>query len=241
MKIVVIVRTRDEEARIGPFCDAYKNVDRILVGDGGSVDRTVEIAKIYPNVEVRHFEERVMLNNGHWRNNDSRHTNWLIAWAKEYQPDWIISDDCDCRPNYLLKQQYRTILKKTDVDFVQVVRLYVWLSDRHFPYMAKPYTEDRDKWCPSLWAWRGNVDFWTVDTFPHFTFRIGSMPIRDLVSDAKVFDVMPPACLIHYSWDNVERVERKVRTHIESGSMPGQLHPLEFAGPLEVLPEWAVE
>lgn len=238
---IVIVRTRDEEHRIAQFCEAYKDADRILVGDGGSVDRTVEIAKTYPNVEVRHFEERVELLNGYWRNNDSAHTNWLITWAKEYDPDWIISDDCDCRPNSGLKLIYRSLLEETQADFVMAVRLYLWGKHNHFPQMAKPGLPDHDKWEASLWAWRGHLDFWTVDVFPHFTFRIGSLPVTDLRTDAKTLEIFPPLCLLHHSWDDPKRVDEKVRIHRESGSIQEQLHPLNFAGRLEPLPEWAVE
>jgi len=241
MKIAVIVRTRDEEHRIAKFCEAYSDADVILVGDGGSVDRTIEIARTYPNVEVRSFEQRTELEQGHWRNNDSDHTNWLIAWAKEHNPDWIISDDCDCRPNADLRKVYRSILEQTEADFVMAVRVYLWGKDHHFPEMAKPGRPDHDKWEASVWAWRGHLDFWTVDVFPHFTLRIGSLPVKDLRADAKTLEIFPPLCLLHHSWDDPKRVEEKVRIHRESGSIPGQLHPLAFAGPLELLPEWAVE
>jgi hypothetical protein len=46
-RIFVVVRTRDEERRIAQFCEAYKDADMILVADGGSVDKTKEIASRY--------------------------------------------------------------------------------------------------------------------------------------------------------------------------------------------------
>jgi len=239
IKIVVIVRTRDEERRIAQFCESYKDADLIIVGDGGSVDKTVEIARRFKNVEVLHFQGRTQMKKDHWRNNDSYHCNWLIEKAKMRHADWIIMDDCDCRPNYLLKQDYRRILKRTECDYVMAVRLYLWGLDQHFPLMAKPGKER--KWEASLWAWRGNQDFWTVDLPPAFNFRIGELTVRDLRNDASTLELFPPYCLLHYSWDDPRRVDNKVRIYRESGLIPGQRHPLDFGGPLEPLPNFAHE
>lgn len=239
-KIVVLVRTRDEELRIAKFCAAYERADLILVADGGSVDRTKEIASTFPNVIIRDFTERVQLKNGHWRNNDAAHANFLIQWSKEYKPDWVIYDDCDCRPNKLLKRLYRGMLKNEKNNFVMVTRIYCWRTSEHFPNMAKPGVDHR-YWEPSLWAWRGSIDFKMVDVPPAYTFRIGDVDIKDLHTDAHTSDWYPPLCLLHYSWDDPARVERKVKLYRDSGLIPGQLHPLVFAGPIEPLPWWAHE
>ena len=42
--IIVTVRARDEAHRIGQFCEAYKDADKILVADGGSEDDTSQKA-----------------------------------------------------------------------------------------------------------------------------------------------------------------------------------------------------
>jgi hypothetical protein len=107
--IIVCVRTRDEAHRIGQFCEAYKDADKILVADGGSLDDTVSIANTFSNVKVLHYKKRVQLKHGLWRNNDSDHANFLFKHAYRYNPSWIIFDDCDIRPNHLLKKNYRTI------------------------------------------------------------------------------------------------------------------------------------
>lgn len=239
-KIVVLVRTRDEEHRIGEFCSAYQDADLILVADGGSLDRTKEIASSYKNVVVRDYPGRVKLANGYWRNNDSDHVNWLIDWSKEYNPDWVILDDCDCRPNWMLRKNYRDVLLEVEEDFVLVTRIYFWGYQHHFPHMAKPGAGNTH-WEPSLWAWRGKVDFKTVDVPPAFTFRVGDLDINDLHVDATACDLLPPLALLHFSWDDPDRVERKVRVYRDSHLIPGQLHPLEFAGPLEPIPWWAKE
>lgn len=240
MKIVVIVRTRDEARRIGPFCEAYRWADNIIVSDGGSLDDTVAIASSFLNVSLRPFSERVKLANGLWRNNDSHHANFLIAAANELAPDWIIYDDCDCRPNRLLREQGRWCLETFGGDFAMAVRLYLWGTTQHFPHMAKP-AEPHAKWEPSLWAWRGSLDFWTVDKPPAYDFRIGGQTLGDLHLTHLVLDLLPPFCLLHLSWDDPERVKQKVAFYRDSRFIPEMAHPLDFAGPAEPLPAWATE
>lgn len=239
-KIVVCVRTRDEEHRIAQFCEAYKKADLILVADGGSVDRTKEIAEKFPNVIIRDFMGRTMLWNGYWRNNDSDHANFLFRWAEEYDPYWIIYDDCDCRPNFLLKEYYRDLLFDTVEDVVMVTRFYLWGLDKHFPHMAKP-EEKHQKFEPSLWAWKGRFKMETVDVPPAYTFRFNGEDIHDFHFDARTFDLMPPFALMHFSWDDPARVLDKIKMYRESGLIPSQKHPLEMGGPLEDLPSYLHE
>jgi len=239
-KIYVTVRVRNEKDRIGSFCEAYSKADKILVADGGSEDNTIEIAKSFPNVEVRNFTGRTQLKNGYWRNNDSDHANFLFDWAREESPDWILYDDCDCRPNHLLKQDYRKLLEETDKDYVMAVRLYAsWEKNKHFPHMAKPGV-GHTKWETSLYGWRGRLDFHIVDIPPAYSFRDGDHHLVDLHQES-ILEIFPPHCLVHYSWDDKEKVEKKVKEYSESGLIPGMLGPENFAGPMERLPEWAIE
>lgn len=239
-KIVVCVRTRDEEARIGGYCEAWKGADKILVADGGSVDKTKEIASQYPNVEIRDFTQRTILQNGYWRNNDSNHANFLFAWAHEYSPDWIIYEDADVRPNELLRAGYRNIMEFVDADYLLCVHFYLWGLDKHFPNLSK-CNESHDQWCPCVFAFRGNQDFWTIDVPPAYDFRIGGRKVLDLHKDAKAFDIMPPYAMLHYAWDDPAKVRMKVKMYRESGFIPGMQHPLEFGGPLEDLPNYLHE
>ena len=237
--IVVVVRTRDEEHRIGQFCEAYKDADKILVADGGSEDNTVSIAKSYPNVEVRHYNKRVRLDKGYWRNNDSDHANFLFNWAYSLEPDWVIYDDCDIRPNYLLREQYRSILEGTDKDVVLAVRIYLWGNKQYFPLLSSPLGEVGGQ--GSLWAWRGDLDLWTVDVPPAYTFIVGNMDIKEFRTDTKCLELHYPLCLLHYSWDDPDKVEKKVHYYRESGFIPGMKHPLDMGGDLKPLEEWMVE
>lgn len=239
MNIIVCVRTLNEEHRIGQFCTAYKNANKILVADGGSIDRTVEIAKSFSNVELYHYTKKVELKGGHWRNPDSDHINFLFGLAYSMKPDWIIFDDCDIRPNYLLEQDYKDILATTDKDVVMAVRVYLWEGNQYFPAMSSPLGEEKGQ--PSLWAWRGNIDLWTVDAFPHFTLRIGNKKINDLRKDSKCLELFYPYCLLHYSWVDRESLESKAKYYRESGLMPKNWHPLNFAGELKVREEWMRE
>jgi len=235
--IVVLVRTRDEESRIAKFCQCYRDADVILVADGGSVDNTKEIAKNFQNVIVRDYPYRIEMANGYWRNNDSAHVNWLIDWGRQFNPDWLILDDCDCTPNKLLQQHYRSLLSQVKEDFVLVTRIYFWGCDQHFPNLAKP-AEDHKNWEPSLWAWRGKIDFKTVNVPPAFTFRIGDKHIDDLRTQASVTDFLPPYALLHRSWPDPEFVKKKIETYRRSGLIPTMAHPMDFGGPLEKLKWW---
>jgi hypothetical protein len=237
--IVVCVRTLNEALRIGRFCYAYKDADKILVADGGSVDGTPMIAGSFPNVDVQNYTKRIELRGGYWRNPDSDHANYLFEWASSFHPDWIIYDDCDCRPNHLLRKNYRWLFEHTDCDFVLAVRLYLWGTKQHFPNLAKP-EKNHINWEPSIWAWRGNLDFHTVDVPPAYTFRIGEHHITDFAKENSLY-LMPPFSLLHYSWDDPRRVELKIKCYRESGFIPLQKHPLDFGGPLEELPKWAIE
>lgn len=57
MVIHTYTLVRNEELMIMFYLNHYKNIsDKILVYDNGSTDKTIEIAKSYPKVEIRNFE-----------------------------------------------------------------------------------------------------------------------------------------------------------------------------------------
>lgn len=235
MKIVALVRTLNEYSNILSFIWAYKPwVDGILIADGGSTDGTRDlVATIHdePKVQVREFGKRVQMARGVWRNPEGKHINFLLDWAKDEGADWVIFDDCDCRPNKLLRRWGRGLIEESPDSIINAVRLYWWGKDEHFPHMAQPH--GRGLWSPSLWAWKLEVGLrWSEDE--PFSFHFENGP-----EGKPSFNIMPPLCLNHHGWPDLETVERKYQ-HYKS-FVPTALHPTQFAGHLEPLPEWAEE
>ena len=82
MKIITIVRTRNEHRNIERFCRSYSWADQIFVADGGSDDDTISLASKFPNVIVRLYLERVFGKKEIWRNKQGkiRKTNPKITY-----------------------------------------------------------------------------------------------------------------------------------------------------------------
>jgi glycosyltransferase involved in cell wall biosynthesis len=237
MKIIVIARTRNEEENIERFCKAYQWADKILVADGGSRDNTVSIAKTFENVEVRDYSVFIQMDNGIIRTPHGSHLNFLIDWAFiENEADWVICDDCDCFPNYEVKNNVRVLMESTDKNYVYITRLYLWKDEGYFPNLSKPNTDD---YVPSIWAWKRETQLrFRAD-------RVSSHESHQELSfiphPLQILNLMPPYALLHCPWQTEEMVERKLAFYRLSGQIKNMQHPLHFGGPLEPLPEWAVE
>jgi len=240
VKIVVVARTRNEERNIANFCQGYSFADLILVADGGSEDGTAWIASQFPNVQVEYYP--VKLFQGEiWINPEVEHYHFLFNWAMEENPDWIITDDCDCRPNKLLRENARHLLETTECSLAFATRLYIWGADnlrhgveaQHFPALAKP--GKHKQWEPSLWAFRREVPIKPNDGSPWEHFRGFTIP------EIPRLNLMPPYCLLHFPWPDEEAVKQKQEFGRLTGWTPNMLHPLEFGGPLKDCPEWACE
>ena len=149
-RIISIVRARNEEEHIAMYCKHHDFADLILLADGGSVDDTIKIAKEFPNVKIRMFLPFVKLAEGHVRNPDWQHINFLIEWAEEEKADWIVMDDCDTNPNYLLRDEARMIIEQAERPYIKVVQIHLWGKDQYFPQLACP--GDGNRWQPGIWA-----------------------------------------------------------------------------------------
>lgn len=236
-KIIAIVRTRDEERHIALHCEQHDFADQILVADGGSIDNTIEIAKKFPNVTVREFKEEITLPGGYHRNPDYKHINFLIRWAEEEGADWILMDDCDTNPNYLLRDEARMIMEQAEHPYLLAVQIFLWGTDKYFPDLSKPGGE----WQGGIWAWKAERMLRTYGDPPHFMFRTlldgGSQTMIDFDKSDRV-SVYPPYCRIHAVWEDLDRVAEHIKMYRDSQLIAGMHKPTTFGGKLSDLEEW---
>lgn len=249
MKLAALVRSFNEEANIEIFCKSYAEFcDVILVADGGSTDNTVSIAQSMPKTIVRNYPIKVECANGIWRNPDGPHLNFLYEWAEEEGADWVVSQDCDQRPNKYLKQQARSIMENTKKDFIVAAQIFLWKGRDYFPHMVKcEYVHPqlpalRGQWAKGLWAWRTRVHLRAIDKMPHFEFTLDGKTSVDfnlpgLTEPAPA----PPCCFMHFGWPDDEKVARMIKYYKDSKLIPTQAHPLQFGGPLAPIEAWMVE
>ena len=232
MKIIALVRTRNEEKNIARFCKAFSWADKILVADGGSEDRTKEVALTFPNVEVRDYTVRRQMKNGLWRNPEGDHINFLVDWAKEYDPDWVLMDDCDCVPNKYLQQGARKMLEETTLDHAYVVRIFLWRGDTHFKEAAQPCKPG--KWEAGMWGWRmKKVDMKFRDSQHAFECNIVP-PVNERL------EFLPPYCDLHYTWTDDSIMIPKIQFYNDSGQIPGLRPPLEQHSPPVPTEDWMI-
>jgi len=228
LKIFVTCRTRNEEANIARFCDGYSWADRILIADGGSEDKTVEIAESYQKVTVRPFHKRVYGKNNLWRNPHGEHMNFIWKWAMQDGADWIVFDDCDCIPTRILREEARGTFALADqlgCKSIWIHRLYLYKEDKYFPDMNKPGQ--------TVWAWKRTSPVWANESDPwRHEIRVKADP-----SDG--FYLERPYCLLHKFAPDEETIQRKKNFYVMSGQHPSMQHPLKFGGRLESLPKWA--
>lgn len=235
MKIIAAVRTLNEERNIERFCRSYTWADKVIVADGGSTDKTVDLAKKFGNVEVRTYPVYVDMNNGMRRNPHGSHVNYLIDWAfLQEKADWIIFDDCDCFPNTHVKAEMRKHMEDTPQRYVYVTRLYAYMDKGHFPKLAKPNGD----WTPSLYAWHKDTRLRLRDDL------VGkAMSKQELIfkpDEREILKLMPPYALIHQAWQDKPMVDRKIDFYRRSGQIEDMEYPIDFGGNLEPLPEWAI-
>jgi glycosyltransferase involved in cell wall biosynthesis len=237
MKIVACIRTLNEEDHIQKCCEAYQFCDQILIADGGSTDRTVEIAKFYPKVEVRYFTKMVECSNGIWRNPDGEHLQFLYDWAVAEGADWTIAQDCDQRPNKYLKENIRDILSISVKDFILVTQIYVIGGDAYLPRLSR----DGDTWWQGLWAWRTNIHLKVIDRMPHFEFSLDGVKSFDVPKLNRHQTLLPPYCFMHFGWETEDMIQKHLEYYRKSNLIPQMRHPLSFGGMPEPLLEWMIE
>ncbi len=237
-KIIAIVRTRNEEKNIARYCRQHDFADEILVADGGSTDKTIEIAKQFANVKVRAFDEEIKLENNYTRNPDWKHINFLIEWAEEEGADWIVMDDCDTNPNYLLYSDARTIMEESLAPYVNAVQIHLWGEKQYFPALAQP---DGGGWRGGIWAWRADKKLRAYGEPPHFMFKSLLNGDADIMVDfdkEPSVDLLPSYCRIHAVWEDIKIAREHVEMYRKSGLISNMLDPTAFAGYPLGLEEW---
>jgi glycosyltransferase involved in cell wall biosynthesis len=223
MKIVVAVRCYNEEKNIKRFLHGYDFADLIIVSDGGSSDKSVDMLTFRYKVKLLRFNQRETLNGETW-NPDAPHMNFVLDAAKAENPDWIIFDDMDDVPNYLLRKQARGILEACTSPQVNAFRLYMWGDTQYFPYMNRNF----DPTYRSLWAWKPSQIDIRADPSKHHGTIIGTTTDN--------YGIDPPLCLLHKSW-HPDTVDAKIKRYNALGIDFGD--PLGFAGTPDNLPEYA--
>ena len=234
-RIITIVRTRNEEKRIELFCRQHDFSDLILVADGGSDDDTVKLAKTFKNVIVRKFEKEIELLSGYTRNPDWEHINFLIEWANEEKAEWIVMNDCDTNPNYLLKEDARKSMEESTCPYIRAVQIFLWRDSQYFPSLSR--SRGNGAWWPGIWAWKSETQMRVFGEPPHFQFTLGNKKAADF--NAKdCLDLLPPYCQIHANWINEEETNKHVEMYRSSGLIRGMRHPTDFGGAPVKRDEW---
>ena len=230
MKISVILRTRNEEKNIERFCSSYDWADHILIADGDSTDKTIEIAKKFPNVAVREFLEKVSKNDKKvWRNPHGKHINFMIKWAEMVESDWIIFDDADCFPNLQLKKDCRSLLENTEYDFACVNRIYMYGETHYFRNLTLPGMTWENS--TSLYAWKSNKGCYSDEEDPWIHGFIKPIPNIRL-------DICPPYCVLHDYYPTDGSRLRKVEFYRESGEQETCADPLFTDDTLHEILDW---
>jgi glycosyltransferase involved in cell wall biosynthesis len=226
MKIVVAVRCRNEANNIARFLYGYSFADQIVVSDGGSTDESVAMLEKAKKVKLYHFEQEET-NNGITYNLDAPHMNFVLDKAKELEPDWLIFDDMDDFPNFMLRENARYLFENVIKELqINAFRLYMWGENQYFPKMNRNFHPDY----VSLWAWQPKY----VNIYADMKVRHGTL----LGLSDRPYRLMPPLCLLHYTW-NPDTIDAKLKRYKAMGlkvdhpfNMPNAKTPVDA-------PEWA--
>jgi glycosyltransferase involved in cell wall biosynthesis len=223
MKVVALVRTLNEERNIARFCKSYAWADKILCADGGSTDKTVEIAQTFPNVEVRPFYERVLGENGTWRNPEGKHINFLINWANEENCDWMTLEDCDCFPTKSLQEDARKQFELAEVYNSECIKL------------QRVYLYDKDKWFSNNktninWAWKPETNIRVDENDPWGIITL-NVPVNG-------YTINPPLAVLHDFSPTPEIGQKKMDFYNKTGRMSVLPSIPEVFGELSPREDW---
>lgn len=226
MKIVSLVRTLNEEKNIARFCKSYSWADKILVADGGSTDDTVSIAKTFPNVDVRLFDEWVYGDNGTKRNPEGRHINFLINWAYDEKCDWMTLEDCDCFPSKKLQESARTFFdfaERSELLCIKLQRVYLYGKDQWFSNNKTNIN----------WAWKPKTGI-IVDEHDPWGIITLNVPLDG-------YTLFPPYVVLHDFSPTPEIGQAKMDFYNATGRMSVLPSIPEVFGELSQREEWMTD
>ena len=231
-RIFVMLRTRNEESNIARFLSHYppENADKILLSDGLSTDRTVEIAKTYPNTYFNPFSKVVYGKNGIYRQPEGEHFMYVNKWAREEgatDEDWLLWDDCDSVPTEAMVRDFRKIFDEADQQgklAIFAFHIYIWGDKEYFPAMNLPG--------PICYAWKVKANV-TWDESTQWGVIQRNIPAPHLRHN-----IRNPYALLHYFCPTEEIAQKKYEFYKKSEMMTGIVPILEMGGPRMPLESW---
>jgi hypothetical protein len=232
MKIFVLARSRNEERNVRRFIEHYppENVDKILLSDGYSTDRTIEIAKEYPHVYFKPFMKLVYGDNGISRQPEGEHFSFISDWAREEGADentWVLWDDLDSYPTEAMVRDFRKIFETAEQQGKTAIfafHVYMWGSKEYFPAMNLPG--------PICYAWKYGVNL-TWDKAENWGVIQQNVPLPHMR-----YSIWEPYALMHDFTPTEEIAEKKYRFYKDSNRMTGIVPILQLGGPHVPLLGW---
>ena len=220
MLISVGTRCLNEEELLPIFLANHQFADEIVIVDGGSTDRSREIAIADPKVRWLEFHERVAGKCGGWRNPEGRHVNAVIDAC---EGEWLWVGEVDIVPSDTLQAVIRGTVKSCDDSAVASFLYYVaprsgGLPYEHYPELIKGV---------GLTCWRRELGL-RADPAEEFQPTIKF--------EKPNLAVMPPHARVHLSWWTEKRAALKRAFYHQVHDLK-QKHPDEQFK-REPLPEW---
>lgn len=227
VNVVVGMRALNEELLLPVALANYDFATFIVITDGGSTDRTKEIALADERVIWHDFKERVPGVNGGWRNPEGKHMQFLIEKCEELEPDWLWITEVDAFPNLNLQRTATAILSQLDYDGIKLLQTYLMYiapdGQSHYP---------RTMQGPGYTAWKPGLA--TVDASADFDGQG-----RLFIAEQGKFDTHKIASRIHLTWETEEAIAAKDKFYQQVHGWCFN-HPDATWGPREALPEWAI-
>jgi len=113
----VIIIAKDEEKMIGECLESVKWADEIILLDGGSTDKTLEVAKRYPQVKAVGQGVR-RIDYGAWHNQG----------IQEAKGEWLLYVDADERITPGLQEEMQDVIRDTQYVAYAIPRQNVLLG-----------------------------------------------------------------------------------------------------------------